>query len=193
MTKVNFLALFLWKPGTGRISAVLLCNFAYDKNKSWFVNCTWSSKTVNDYIYLLGGNWSCSFLFGTLEVLTSVGPSFAHDLKLSHLSCHFAGVEKDFILDTCENSCQRITLYCPTGMLVYCIILMKSLSNVVYGGTTVRWIVKLNLKLLRVLVMSYIWRVSFICILLSSYSVMCRGLSGQRGYRGWLYNSPNFL
>lgn len=61
---------------------------------------------------------------------------------------------------------------------------MKSLSNAVYGGTTVRWVVKLNLKLLRVLVVSYIWRFSFICVLLSSYSVMCRGLSGQKEVQG---------
>lgn len=34
MTRANFLALFPWKPDTGRMSATLLGNFAYDKNKS---------------------------------------------------------------------------------------------------------------------------------------------------------------
>lgn len=37
-------------------------------------------------------------------MLARVGLSPTHDLRLSYLICYFAGLEKDFILDTCGNS-----------------------------------------------------------------------------------------
>lgn len=145
MTSSNVLALLPWKLDTDGMSTSRIGNFAYNKNKSWFVNCMWSRKTVNDYKYLLGFlrvvhscNWSCSlltsyynrywFLFGTWEVLAWVDFSPSHDLKLSHVSCHSVGLKKDFILDSCGNSYVEES---PTDMLclVPPILLMKSLSR----------------------------------------------------------------